>query len=316
MLSHSDIRTLSELAYLEQERVSIRALADRLDWSGDHTARIVSDLESRGYVTAERVGGQKQVALAFVRPVEEFVDLAREFAHVDFADLIAGSALRILYYLETDRTATELAELTGLSRSTVYRRLDRLQNVGIVYKDHSRYALTPDFTGLAGFARAVATHEHRMEVRAHGVEPRLVWESLDEYLFECRTDLSAEAFHETGPAVFERYGVALLTRDRNYYIRSERIEEVTPAELVCHTLLIDDDTRYRSYCLLLIAKHDLDEESLQDVAAHYDREAEQDLRRTVEQLCAYLRSSGEVAAPALPAWTEFKSLAAEYGIEV
>jgi len=185
MLSHSDIRTLSELAYLEQERVPIRALAERLDWSADHTARIVSDLESRGYVTADRVRGRKQVALAFVRPVEEFVDLVREFAHVDFADLIAGSALRILYYLETDRTATELAELTGLSRSTVYRRLDRLQNVGIVHKDHSRYALTPDFTGLAGFAHAVATHEHRMEVRAHGVEPRLVWESLDEYLFEC-----------------------------------------------------------------------------------------------------------------------------------
>lgn len=316
MLSSSELRILSELASLGRERVPIRKLADRLGWSGDHTARIVSELESRGYVTAERTDGRRRVALAFVRPVEEFVDLAREFAHVDFADLVAGSALRILYYLDTDRTATELAELAGLSRSTVYRRLDRLRNVGIVRKDHSRYALTPDFTGLAGFARAVATHEHRVEVRAHGVEPRLLWASLDEYLFECRADLSAEAFHETGPAVFERHGVALLTRDRNYYIRSERIEEVTPAELVCHTLLVDDDTRYRSYCLLLIARHDLDEESLEDVAAHYDRETEQDLQGTVEQLCAYLRSGGEVTAPALPAWTEFKSMAVEYGIEV
>ena len=248
--------------------------------------------------------------------MEAFVDLAREFDHVDFPDLIAGSALRILYYLDTDRTATELVELTGLARATVYRRLDRLQTVGIVRKNHSRFVLTEDFTRLVDFARAVATHEHRIEVRTRGVEPHLIWETVDEYLFSCQSELTDELFHETGPGIFEQHGVPLLTRNRNHYIRSERLTRVTPAELVCHTLLIDDGARYRSYCLLLIAEHEIDQSTLIDVAEHYDREAAIDLCDIVRQLCVYLSSEGEVTTTQLPDWDEFETMATEYDIDL
>lgn len=316
MLSQADLSLLSALVTLEEEYVQLQELADHLDWSESHTARVVARLESRGYLTTQQEGRRKRVALVYVRPVEAFVDLAREFDHVDFPDLIAGSALRILYYLDTDRTATELAELTGLARATVYRRLDRLQTVGIVRKDHSRFALTRDFTRLVDFARAVATHEHRMEVRTHGVEPRLIWETADEFLFSCRSELTDELFHETGPPLFEQHGVPLLTRTRHHYIRSERLTGVTPAELVCHTLLIDDGARHRSYCLLLIAEHDLTQSALEDVAEHYDQEAEIDLCEIVRHLCAYISSGGEVTKTKLPDWSEFETMTTEYDINL
>lgn len=316
MLSQTELRVISGLVYIEGERVTVRELSDRLDWSETHTLRVVADLESKEYIDVEQRQGVKHLSLSFIRPVEEFVDLAREFEHVDFPDLVAGSALRILYYLDTDRTATELTELTGLSRATVYRRLGSLRNVGIVRKNHSRFALTDDFTPLAEFARAVATHDHRMEARTHGVQAHLIWESVDEYLFSCRSELTATEFHETGPGIFERHGVPLLTRDRNHYIRSERLTEVTTAELVCHTLLIDDGARYQSYCLLLITEHDIDQSTLVDVATHYDRDGEIGLADIVTQLCTYIASGGDVTTNRLPDWNEFEQMATEYEISL
>jgi len=314
VLSQTELSLLSSLATIDEEHVPLQKIADHLDWSESHTARVVARLESRGYLTTRQEGRRKRVALVYVRPVEAFVDLAREFGHVDFPDLIAGSALRILYYLDTDRTATELAELTGVARATVYRRLDQLQTVGIVRKNHSRFALTKDFTRLVDFARAVATHEHRTEARTRGVEPHLIWETADEYLFSCQSELIDGLFHETGPAIFEQYGIPLLTRNRNHYIRSERLTRVMPAELVCHTLLIDDGARYRSYCLLLIAKHDLEQSTLVDVAEHYNREAAIDLCDIVRQLCVYITSGGDVTTTQLPDWKEFETMATEYDI--
>lgn len=51
----------------------------------------------------------------------------------------------MLYYLNHHRTATELAEVGGISRATVYRRLDNLQAVGIIGKSASHYQLNARF---------------------------------------------------------------------------------------------------------------------------------------------------------------------------
>ena len=55
----------------------------------------------------------------------------------------------------------------------------------------------------------------------------------------------------------------------NYYLFSEEIDAITPAELCCHTLLIDDGSRYRKYCLLLLSHVDIDEEDLREQAVKY-----------------------------------------------
>jgi hypothetical protein len=60
----------------------------------------------------------------------------------------------------------------------------------------------------------------------------------------------------------------LLTSHR-YYVYAEEPDAVSPAELCCHTLLIDDGNRHRSYCLLLRAHVDVDEADLRAQAATY-----------------------------------------------
>lgn len=57
-----------------------------------------------------------------------------------------------------------------------------------------------------------------------------------------------------------------------HYLHRQRLGTVAPnrmirdhlkplslADLYCHTLLIDDDTRHRSYCLLPLSRVDVDE---------------------------------------------------------
>lgn len=316
MLSTSQLRLLSGMSKMPLRDLPLSELADRLEWSGSHTSRVISGLEGRGFVGTKTKDGQKTVALENARPVEQFSNLVNKFPHVDFHDHVSGSALRILYYLEVERTATELAELSGVSRATVYRRLDSLQHVGIVGKDHSQYALTDSFTPLSEFARSVAHHDHRREATRVAGDAHIIWEALDEYLLGSQSEVTDDRFHLTGPVAFEQYGIPLLTRDQAHYFRSERRSEVTPADLVCHTLLIDDSTRYRSYCLLLIAGRDITESALEERAAHYDREAEPELLEIVEELSTYLETSGDVPNDLLPVWKDFKETATDYDISV
>ncbi len=79
----------------------------------------------------------------------------------------------------------------------------------------------------------------------------------------------------------------LLTRNR-YYHYSEDLKAVSPAELCCYTLLIDDDTRHRSYCLLLLRHVDVDEGELRDQAAKYG------LKDEIDALLQFLGARGDV----------------------
>jgi DNA-binding transcriptional MocR family regulator len=95
--------------------VSISTLADRLEWSPGHVSRTVSELEAYGYVQTKQRGRQKLVSLTDIEPIEQLEGLLTEYTHMDLPGLIAGSGLQILYYFEQGRTATELAEQSGVS---------------------------------------------------------------------------------------------------------------------------------------------------------------------------------------------------------
>ena len=73
------------------------------------------------------------------------------------------------------------------------------------------------------------------------------------------------------------------------------------------TLLIDDGSRYRKYCLLLLSH--VDEEDLREQAVKYG------LEDVIDALLQYLETHGEVDDDRLPEWDEFEELAADYKIE-
>jgi hypothetical protein len=240
----------------------------------------------------------------------------REYAHVDFPEYIAGSNLQLLYYLDQGRTATELADVSDVSRATVYRRLNDLQAVGIVGKSESHYELNEPFSKLSSIARGLVHHEHRGEAERYVDTVNILWENHREYLFACDGEVPAEGFHLTGASLFGEFDIPLLTRSRRHYFRSDRINSISPAELVCHMLLIADDSRYRTYSLLLIQREKIDRETLEACAVYYDPEADIDLLEIVGELIEYLETNGGVTTDQLPLWEDFKSTAADYEIEI
>lgn len=316
MVAESQLEIISYLVHESGGEVSVGDLAEQMGWSDGHVSRVVSELESDGYVRTKRDGRQKLVALSEIEPIERLESLLLEYSHVDFPELIAGSGLAVLYYLDEPRTATVLGEVSGVSRATVYKRLNKLQRVGVVGKSGSRYRLNDSFSSLSGIARGLAHHQHRREAERHTSGVRIYWATHDEYLFACDTEFVAEHFHETGPALFAEFGIPLLTRERRHYFRSSRIEKVSAADLVCHALLIDDGARYRTYSLLLIQTERVGHDTVRATAEHYDPEAAVDLRSLVDELIEYLETEGEVTSARLPSWREFENTAADYEIDV
>jgi DNA-binding MarR family transcriptional regulator len=314
MLSKSEIEVVSEIVKRSDQRLPQGKIAKQLGWSDSYASRVVSELKDRGYVQTNREDGKKFVTARDIPPIEHLRNLINEFGHVDFPGLISGAALKMLYYLDSARTATELAELSKLSRNTVYRRLDSLQKVGVVGKRQSQYTLNEPFKPLFELSRSIAHQDHLQEVASLSDGGTIIWEMHDEYLFSCESDLVKEGFHLTGPAAFEDFGIPLLTRGRRHYFRSREIKSLSPCDLVCHMLLIEHGSRYRTYCLLLIEKQSIDKSELAGRAEHYEEEANIKLVALTKDLCKYLKTNGEIAKEGFPEWQAFKNTARDYNI--
>lgn len=299
-----------ELLATTERGDTISDIADELGHSESYVSRAVSSLAEKGLCHTERDGNRKRVIPSDAHAVEVYRDLVREYSHVDFPDLLTGKSLEVLYYLDQPRTVTEIADASDNYRNTINRVLKRLRDRGLVGTDDGQYWFNKDFERLHEFASALVHHRHRQRLEAVTSRGTILWEGYDEFLAQTETEIDAEAFHETGLARFAAYDLQFLLTGKRYYFYSERIDAVEPADLCCHTLLIDDDTRHRSYCLLLCSHVDIDADALRETASKYGVEAE------IDAVIRYLRTSGDVEDDRLPAWSAFEELAADYGVTV
>ena len=289
---------------------TISEISEKLGHSESYVSRAVSDLSEKGLCHTERDGRRKRVIFSDARAVEVYQDLVREHSHIDFPDLLTGKSLEILYYLDQPRTVAEIAEASGNYRNTVNRVLKRLRNRGLVGSDDGRYRFNKDFERLNDFARELAHHLHRQHLEAVTSRGTLLWEGYDEFLAQTDSEIDTEGFHETGLARFAAYDLQFLLTGKRYYFYSKHLEAVEPAELCCHTLLIDDDTRHRSYCLLLLSHADVGEDELREAASKYD------LVDEIDAVLRYLRNKGDgsIEDNRLPEWSAFEELAADYEV--
>lgn len=307
MLSEAELRLL---AALHGER-SVSTLAAELDTSRSYTSELVSRVESTGLIETRKQGQTKFVSPAAVKAMELFEDITQRHAHIEWPSLLAGAALKVLYYLDTPRSVSGLETCAPVHRSTVYRALDPLEHRGIVYKtEDGSYALNEEFTILSQFARELAHQLHRATLDSYTHTYTLLWESVDECLVQTPDQIDDDDFHPTGPAQFQTYGIPLLARERRYYLYSETATAVTPEALCCHMLVIESGTRTQSYCLLLLSHVEFDRETLRTQAEKYG------VAETVEALLAYLKTRGMETTATLPTWDEFEALAEEYEVAV
>jgi DNA-binding MarR family transcriptional regulator len=289
---------------------TISELATKLDHSESYLSRAVADLIEKGLAYTERDGRRKRVVPSDARAVELYRDLVRQHSHIDFPELLIGKALEVLYYLDQPRTVSKIADRSDNYRNTVNRVLERFRDRGFVGTTDSHYEFNADFDRLHEFARELAHHLHRHSLEAVAPKGTILWEDYDEFLAQAETEIEAEGFHETGLARFATFDLQFLLTGHRYYVYSEELDAVSPAALCCHTLLIDDGSRYHSYCLLLLSHVDVDEADLREQAAKYGLEDE------IDALLRYLETYGEVDDEQLPKWDEFQELAADYEVSL
>ena len=289
---------------------TISELATKLGRSESYVSRAVTGLEEKHLVDTHREGRLKRIVPSDARAVEVYRDLVRQHAHIDFAELLTGKALESLYYLDEPRTVTKIAELSDNYRNTINRVLKRLRDRGIVGTHKGYYHFNGDFDQLHDFARELVHHQHRQRLESVAPNGSILWEGREEFLAMTDTEIDEKHFHETGLARFAVFDLQFLLTRHRYYFFSEGLETISPEELCCHTLLIDDETRYRSYCLLLLSHVDIDEHHLRERAIKYD------LKHDIEAMLHYLSMNGEIESDRFPDWTKFQALAADYGVSL
>jgi DNA-binding MarR family transcriptional regulator len=289
---------------------TIADLSTKLDHSESYLSRAVGDLVEKGLVYTERDGRRKRVVPSDARAVELYQNLVRQHSHIEFLELLTGKALEVLYYIDQPRTVSEIADRSDNYRNTVNRVLKRFRDRGLVGTDDGCYDFTADFDRLHAFTRELEHHLHRQRLEALAPKGTILWEDYDEFLAQTETEIDAEGFHETGLARFAAFGLQFLLTGHRYYVYSEELDAVSPVELCCHTLLIDDSSRHRSYCLLLLSHVDLEEENLPERAAKYGLEDE------IDALHRYVKTHSDIDDVHFPEWDEFQELAADYGVDL
>jgi DNA-binding MarR family transcriptional regulator len=326
--SEVELRTLQRLV----TEKSVSELSEDLEYSLSYTSEVVSKLEKKGLVDTRKEGRQRLVSLSESKATELYRKLVQSHSHVDWAELLSRKAVEILDYLDEPVSVSELAEKTDNYRATVHRILDRFLKRGIVQEEwDSQYRLNENFLTVNDFSKEYFHQIHReitssnlliidtqeniqfkltfQDVENYGSESYdILWETPYTFLLSTNGSLHIENpdFHLTGPERFQDYGIELITTDRRHYFYSEDIDEVSPQELVCHTLLIDDGTRYRTYCLLLIEKEGIHEEVL-EVSEKYG------IEELVNSLLRYIEGEDSIN---MPERTEFESAARKYGVDV
>lgn len=304
MLTEAELRVLAAL----NRESTLSELAEELERSLSYVSELVDRMEAKGVVNTSRSGKTKQIYRSDARAIELFDEFVQRYTHIPLPELLSGSTLRVLYWLDSPVSATALAERANIHRSTVHRSLSSLQKRGLVYQIDGKYVLNDEFAELSTLAREFAHHQHRTRIEDHVDSYTILWETLDECLVQTNQEIEADPFLLTGPERFQEYDLPLLARQRRYYLYSETRNGLSPAELCCHMLVIDEGVRSQSYCLLLLSAVAVDRDALLDFAEHFGVE------EAVQHLLTYLDTGGEQRHEQLPPWGEFRELADDYGV--
>ncbi|ELZ20823.1 hypothetical protein C475_19528 [Halosimplex carlsbadense 2-9-1] len=297
---------------------TVAELAADTEYSQAHLYDILDDLLGAGLLDERRGPSNQRVVRVTNHPVvEAYRTLQADLGHVDWADLLSPSTLRVCWYLDEPRRVAEIADRLDRTRQAVHKALSPLMHRAMLSPSGPEYALNKELAPLLSFARAVVRHEHRSRVRE--VAPSAVVEWCDPSRALVRVQNSedtdalevASEWQLTGLARFAEYGLQFFLADKPVFWYAPE-EELTPAEVVCHTLVLDSGSRRVSYAMLLIEQLDIDQETLTETARWYELEA------AVTAMYPPLQGAFDASAESsvvLPSEAEYAALKAQYGVQ-
>ena len=287
-------------------------LASETGYSRVHIYEVLDGLVAAGLLAEARgPNNQRRVHVTEHPVIESYRALRSELGHVDWDELLSPATLRVCWYLDEPRRVAAIATRLGITRQGVHNALSPLKHRAMLSPSGPEYALGEELSSLLEFARAVVRNEHRSRVRAVAPSATVEWCDPKRSLVRVQTGEDTEAllasadWQLTGLARFREYGLQFfLAGEPAFWYAPD--EELTPAEIVCHTLLLESGSRRVSYSMLLIESLDIDRETLTDTSTWYD------LETAVAAMYRALR--GEYASDVLPSEAEYTALKEQYGV--
>lgn len=211
---------------------------------------------------------------------------------------------------------SEIAARLDITRQAVHNALAPLMHQAMLSSSGPEYALKADLSPLLAFARAVVRHEHRSRARALAPSATVDWCDPKRALVRVQTPADTDALQAapdwevTGLARFEEYGLQFfLGAEPAFWYAPDDI--LTPAHVVCHTLVRDSGSRHISYAMLLIEALDIDREALTETAQWYCLEPE--VTAMYRSLWEAFETPEEFPVT-LPTESEFAALKEQYGV--
>jgi DNA-binding MarR family transcriptional regulator len=313
--------TKASLALLDALSAGREATPDELatetEYSQDHIYTVLDELLEDGLLTEVRGSKNRRFVRVTDHPVvESYRNLRSKLGHVDWTEILSPATLRVCWFLDEPRRATEIADRLDITRQGVHNALSPLKNRAMLSPSGPEYALADDLLPLLTFTREVVTHTHRSRVREIAPSATVEWCDPKRALVRIQTSEdtaaleSAAEWRVTGLARFQEYGLQFfLAGEPAFWYAPD--EDLTPSEVVCHTLVLDSGSRRVSYSMLLIEKLNIEQEFLTEIATWYD------LEKAVAAMyqCSYdeFKGSDDVSI-FLPSESEFSALKEQYGV--
>ncbi|SDJ55013.1 hypothetical protein SAMN05216226_10510 [Halovenus aranensis] len=177
------------------------------------------------------------------------------------------------------------------------------------------YALADDLQSLLAFSHEVVTHEHRTRVRDLASSATIEWCDPNRALGQVQTAEDTDALQHasewdmTGLARFHEYGLQFfLAGEPAFWYAPD--DPLTPADVVCHTLVLEAGSRRVSYAMLLIEQEQISADELIETAEWYSIES---LIEHLYQFIAGDFGTADDAGIGFPSAREYAALKAQYG---
>lgn len=298
---------------------TVRELATETGYSRKQVYRVVDDLLEAGVLSESRAHHNQRVVRATDHPVvETYRHLTSNLGHVDWPDLLSPATLRVCWYLDEPRRVTTIATRLGITRQAVHKALSPLQNRAMLAPAGPEYALADDLQPLLEFTNAVIRDEHRNRVRQRAPSATIAWCDPKRALVRVQNAedtarlQEADDWNVTGLAKFRAYGLQFfLAGEPAFWYAPD--DDLTPADVVCHTLVSNTDSRRVSYAMLLIEQERIEQEPLTETATWYG------LGSTIHAMYRLINEGTDATdeletEPPLPSAHEYEMLKDQYGV--
>ncbi len=294
-------------------------LAAETGYSRKQVYRVVDDLLDKGVLDKSRAKHNQRVLRASDDPiVEAYRGLTSDLGHVDWADLLSPATIQVCWYLDEPRRITTIADRLGITRQAVHKALSPLKDRAMLAPAGPEYALADDLHPLLEFANTVIRHGHRDRVRQLAPSATIAWCDPKRALVQVQTSKDTEKLQDaddwdvTGLAAFQAYGLQFfLAGEPAFWYAPD--DDLTPADIICHTLTLNTDSRRVSYAMLLIEQERIEQETLTETATWYGLSST--IPRMYRLIDEDIDADDEMAAESpLPSAQEYAVLKDQYGV--